>query len=52
MFLFLLLPLLLVLGAIVVFGLPFLPLIAVGAIGLAVYRGVRRHHAHQSLRMR
>lgn len=46
MFLFLLIPVLLLLGALIVFGLPLLPLIVLGALGLAIYRFTSHHHHH------
>ncbi len=46
MFMFLLIPVLLLLGFLLVFGLPLLPLIALGAIGVIIYRLSGHHHHH------
>ncbi len=46
MYMFLLIPVLLVLGFLLVFGLPMLPLIALAAVGFAVYRLSGHHHTH------
>lgn len=44
MFLFLLIPVLLVVGALIVFGLPMLPVVVLGLIGLMIYRLTGHHH--------
>ncbi len=46
MYMFLLIPVLLLLGFLLVFGLPMLPLILLGAVGLLVYRLTGHHHHH------
>lgn len=46
MFMFLLIPVLLLLGFLLVFGLPMLPLIVLGLLGVIVYRLSGHHHSH------
>lgn len=47
---FLLIPVLLLLGALIVFGLPMLPLFVLGVVGWALYRlSVHHHHHHTGL---